>query len=45
MWLLRISRKNNVPALARAALAVALNCEPDWVAIADQDAGLDWREI
>jgi len=40
-----LSRKNNVPALARAALAAALNCEPDWVAIADQDTGLDWREI
>lgn len=40
-----LSRRNNVPALARDALARALNCEPDWVAIADQDQGFAWREI
>lgn len=40
-----LSDKNNRPALAQAALAGALQCEPDWIAIADQDAGLDWRTI
>ena len=40
-----LSRKNNTPSLARAALAGALGCEPEWVAIADQDKGFDWREI
>jgi phosphoribosyl 1,2-cyclic phosphodiesterase len=40
-----LSDKNNRPVLARAALAGALQCEPDWIAIADQDAGLDWRTI
>lgn len=40
-----LSRRNNVPALARDALARALNCEPDWVSIADQDQGFAWREI
>jgi len=40
-----LSRKNNTPSLACAALAGALGCEPEWVAIADQDQGFDWREI
>ena len=30
---------------ARAALAEALNCAADWIGIADQAAGFDWREI
>ena len=30
---------------ARAALAGALNCAADWIGIADQAAGFDWREI
>ncbi|HEY7902373.1 MAG TPA: MBL fold metallo-hydrolase [Casimicrobiaceae bacterium] len=38
-----LSRENNRPALAREALASALNCAPDWIGIADQDAGFDWR--
>ena len=40
-----LSRKNNHSSLARAALAGALNCEPEWVAFAEQDKGFDWREI
>ena len=40
-----LSRSNNLPSLARNALASALKCEPDWVAIADQERGFDWREI
>ncbi len=40
-----LSEKHNTPALARAALAAALDCTSDWVAVADQDAGLDWREV
>lgn len=40
-----LSKRNNVPSLARDALANALNCEPDWIAIADQEQGFDWREI
>ena len=27
------------------ALAGALNCAEDWIGIADQEAGFDWREI
>ncbi|MGH8454138.1 MAG: MBL fold metallo-hydrolase, partial [Nevskiales bacterium] len=36
-----ISETNNTPALARAAVAAAMNCAEDWIAIADQDQGLD----
>jgi phosphoribosyl 1,2-cyclic phosphodiesterase len=38
-----LSQSNNRPGLARAALCAALACTPDWIAVADQDAGLDWR--
>jgi phosphoribosyl 1,2-cyclic phosphodiesterase len=40
-----LSRKNNTPELARAALAGALGCDSDWVGVADQATGFDWREI
>lgn len=40
-----LSQSNNRPELAREALAGPLACAPDWVAIADQDSGLDWRQI
>ncbi len=40
-----LSQENNRPDLARAALAAVMNCAPDWIAIADQDEGLAWREL
>ncbi|HVF63827.1 MAG TPA: MBL fold metallo-hydrolase [Casimicrobiaceae bacterium] len=40
-----LSRENNTPELARAALATALNCAAEWIEIADQAEGLGWREI
>jgi phosphoribosyl 1,2-cyclic phosphodiesterase len=40
-----LSERNNMPQLARAALAGALGCEDDWVGVADQETGMDWREI
>ena len=40
-----LSKENNHPDLARAALAAVLNCTPEWIDIADQDEGLDWRDI
>ena len=40
-----LSQHNNRPDLARAALAGALNCTPDWVGIADQREGFAWREF
>jgi len=40
-----LSAKNNTPSLAKAALANVLGCEPDWVGVADQSQGFDWRLI
>ncbi|MFN2308529.1 MAG: MBL fold metallo-hydrolase [Gammaproteobacteria bacterium] len=40
-----LSDTNNRPALARAALAEALGCAPDWIGIADQAQGLAWRQV
>jgi len=40
-----ISEQNNTPERARAALADALGCASDWVAVADQREGLTWRTI
>ena len=38
-----LSAKNNSPDLAKNALSNALNCALDWVGIADQNLGFDWR--
>ena len=40
-----LSQQNNTPDLARAALAGALDCTPDWIGIALQDDGFAWRQI
>jgi phosphoribosyl 1,2-cyclic phosphodiesterase len=40
-----LSRQNNTPELARSALASALECTPDWIGIAAQATGFDWREL
>ena len=40
-----LSRQNNTPALARAALASALGCAPDWIGVASQEDGFDWRSL
>lgn len=40
-----LSERNNRPELARAALAGALNCEPDWIGVAGQDEGFAWRSM
>lgn len=40
-----LSAQNNTPQLARTALSSAIHCEDQWIAIADQDEGLGWREI
>jgi hypothetical protein len=40
-----LSEKNNRPELARQALATALDCETGWIGVAEQEEGLDWREI
>ena len=40
-----LSEKNNTPYLARTALSNALACAESWIQIADQDAGLAWRQL
>jgi phosphoribosyl 1,2-cyclic phosphodiesterase len=40
-----LSQTNNTPELARAAIAGALGCAPEWIGVATQDEGFGWREI
>jgi phosphoribosyl 1,2-cyclic phosphodiesterase len=40
-----LSAQNNQPSLAVAALSQVLGCHADWIDIATQTDGLDWREI
>ncbi len=42
---LHLSETNNTPALARAALAGVLGCDPADIGVADQAAGLAWRSL
>ena len=40
-----LSEKNNTAELARAALAEALGCAPDWVDVATQADGFAWKDV
>lgn len=40
-----LSEENNTPALARVALAGALECTADWIGVASQAEGFGWREV
>jgi len=40
-----LSLENNLPGLARTALATALGCDPAWIGVADQENGFAWRGI
>ncbi len=40
-----LSQQNNLPALAVGALSQVLGCSGGWIAVADQQQGLGWREI
>ncbi|MEI6737198.1 MAG: MBL fold metallo-hydrolase, partial [Pseudomonadota bacterium] len=40
-----LSRQNNTEDLARDAFAAALSCESEWIGIARQDNGFDWRSL
>jgi phosphoribosyl 1,2-cyclic phosphodiesterase len=40
-----LSAQNNKPSLACEAVAAALGCRPEDVAVADQEDGLDWRLV
>ncbi|HUQ73579.1 MAG TPA: MBL fold metallo-hydrolase [Burkholderiales bacterium] len=39
-----LSQQNNKPEHARSALAAAMNCSEDWIGLATQEDGFDWRE-
>jgi phosphoribosyl 1,2-cyclic phosphodiesterase len=43
--LAHLSSKNNLPQLARQCFVDTLGCDPNWLQLADQDSGLDWRHI
>lgn len=40
-----ISEQNNVPELAQAALSAVLDCESEWIGVANQDEGFAWRDL
>lgn len=40
-----LSQENNRPELARQALASVLGCAPEWIGVAEQDIGCEWRQI
>jgi phosphoribosyl 1,2-cyclic phosphodiesterase len=40
-----LSQQNNTPDRARAALAGALNCTAEWIGVADQANGFEWRAL
>ena len=40
-----LSERNNLPILARNALAQSLGCDASWVGIASPDTGFSWRQI
>jgi phosphoribosyl 1,2-cyclic phosphodiesterase len=40
-----LSKQNNTPDRAQAALAAALGCSTDWIGIANQAEGFAWREL
>ncbi len=40
-----LSAKNNTPLLAKTALSEVLNCTQDWIGLADQQQGFDWRAL
>jgi phosphoribosyl 1,2-cyclic phosphodiesterase len=42
---MHLSEQNNTVNLAREALAGALDCEQDWIGIAEQENGFAWREL
>ncbi len=42
---MHISEKNNAVDIVTPLLAEAMNCEQDWITIAEQEHGFDWREL
>ncbi len=42
---MHLSEANNLPEHAHAALCTGLGCEPEWLSLATQEDGFDWREL
>lgn len=40
-----LSDKNNRPELVSQLFSQTLNCSPDWITLAHQNDGLDWRDV
>lgn len=40
-----LSEQNNRAELATGALSAVLNCAPEWIGVADQEEGFDWRQV
>ena len=40
-----LSAKNNTQTLAKKALSEVLNCDVDWIGVATQSSGFDWRAL
>lgn len=40
-----LSEKHNSPMRVRQVLSEALDCDASWIAVIDQDTGLNWREL
>ncbi|HET9679597.1 MAG TPA: MBL fold metallo-hydrolase [Gammaproteobacteria bacterium] len=40
-----LSDKNNHPDLVSQLFSQTLNCSPDWITLAQQNGGLDWRDV
>ncbi len=41
---MHLSEKNNSPEIVAPLFANALNCQQDWIGIANQDTGFGWRQ-
>lgn len=40
-----LSQQNNRPQLAISTLAAALDCAEEWIGVANQETGFDWRQL
>ena len=40
-----LSRQNNTPTMARAALGDAIGCGSEWIGVATQETGFEWRGL
>jgi hypothetical protein len=43
--LTHLSETNNCPQLARRVVVESLGTDAEWIVCAQQNAGLDWREV